>query len=250
MQPKDRKNLLKEIQQRIDDIKKVKAEQKKLSDIKTQFEAATKEVLYDINGLLKNKYFIDPGNAELKAKLEVVKNALSKYSQELIIDIAAAKKIKTSAELKIKPSSLSEVETICSLKYDQLKSQIKDDKTTDVVVKIELSRSAYMQIEALKKEKRSIEKQKTTFEIVYVNFVKKQKEGLESFINNFSGIINEYYQFMNPDEQIKEIKLKTIENEDELVGLTVCFKYYDCEVSPPHKYFSESHLNCFGLAFS
>ena len=55
---------------------------------------------------------------------------------------------------------------------------------------------------------------------------------------------------MNPDEQIKEIKLKTIENEDELVGLTVCFKYYDCEVSPPHKYFSESHLNCFGLAFS
>ena len=247
--PRREKNLLKEIQQRIDDIKKVKAEQKKLSDIKTQFEAATKEVLYDINGLLKNKYFIDPGNAELKAKLEVVKNALSKYSQELIIDIAAAKKIKTSAELKIKPSSLSEVETICSLKYDQLKSQIKDDKTTDVVVKIELSRSAYMQIEALKKEKRSIEKQKTTFEIVYVNFVKKQKEGLESFINNFSGIINEYYQFMNPDEQIKEIKLKTIENEDELVGLTVCFKYYDCEVSPPHKYFSESHLNCFGLAF-
>ncbi|MBI5204702.1 MAG: hypothetical protein HZA11_07285 [Nitrospirae bacterium] len=249
LQPKDSKYLLKEIQERIDDIKKVRAEQKKLSDIKTQFEATIKEVAYDVNGLLKNKYFIDPSNAKLKAKVEIVKNALSKYSQELIVDIAADKKIKTSAELKIKPNSLNEVEAICSQKYDQLKSQIKDDKATDIVVKIELSKSAYSQIEALKKEKELIEEQKATFEIIYADFVKKQKEGLESFINNFSGIINEYYQFMNPEEQIKEIKLKTIENEDELVGLTVSFKYYDSEVSPPHKYFSESHLNCFGLAF-
>jgi len=249
VQPKNSKELIKEIQQRIDDIKKVKAEQKKLTDLKTEFEATIKEVLYEINGLLKNQYFVDPSNAELKAKLEIVKNALSKYSQELIIDIAADKKIKTSAELKIKPNSLSEVETICNQKYDQLKSQIKDDKITDIVVKIELSRSAYLQIGTLKKEKILIEKQKSTLEIIYADFAKKQKEGLELFINNFSGIINEYYQFMNPDEQITDIKLKTIENEDELVGLTVCYKYHDCEVSPPHKYFSESHLNCFGLAF-
>lgn len=249
LQPKSSKDLLKEIQQRIDDIKKVKAEQKKLSDLKTQFETTIKEIAHDINGLLKNKYFVDPSNAELKAKIETIKNALSKYSQEIFIDIAADKRIKTSAELKIKPNSLSEVEASCSQKYDQLKSQIKDDKTTDIVVKIELSKSAYLQIEALKKEQNLIEKQKATFEIIYAEFVKKQKEGLESFINNFSGIINEYYEFMNPDEQIKEIKLKTIENEDELVGLTVSSKYYDTEVSPPHKYFSDSHLNCFGLAF-
>lgn len=249
LQSKNSKDLLKEIQQRIDAIKKVKTEQKKLSELKTQFEITINEVAHDVSGLLKNKYFVDLSNAELKAKIEIVKNALSKYSQELIVDIAADKKIKTSAELKIKPNSLSEVEAICSQKYDQLKSQIKDDKATDIVVKIELSKSAYSQIEALKKEKELIENQKATFEIIYAAFVKKQKEGLELFINNFSGIINEYYQFMNPEEQIKEIKLKTIENEDELVGLTVSFKYYDSEVSPPHKYFSESHLNCFGLAF-
>jgi hypothetical protein len=249
LQPKDSKELLKEIDQRIDDIKKVKVEQKILSDLKTQFEATIKDVSDDLNGLLKKKYSVDSSNVGLKSKLEVLKNALANYSKELTVNIVPGKRIKTSSELKINPHSLTEIAEICSQKYDQLKSQIKDDKTTDIVVKIEMSKSAYMQIESLKKEKMLIEKQKGTIEIIYADFVKKQKEGLESFINNFSGIINEYYQFMNPDEQVKNLRMKTIEDEDELIGLTVSFEYYNSEISPPQKYFSDSHLNCYGLAF-
>jgi hypothetical protein len=86
-------------------------------------------------------------------------------------------------------------------------------------------------------------------ELIYNEFVKKQKEGLEIFITTFSGTINEYYQFMNPGEQFQELKIVTIGEEDELNGITIEYQYNGTWVSPPQKYFSESHLNCFGLSF-
>ncbi|WP_158994295.1 hypothetical protein [Mucilaginibacter sp. L196] len=86
-------------------------------------------------------------------------------------------------------------------------------------------------------------------EIIYNEFVKKQKEGLEIFISTFSGQINEFYQFMNPGEQFQELKIITIGEEDELNGITIQYQYNGSWVSPPQKYFSESHLNCFGLSF-
>jgi hypothetical protein len=54
---------------------------------------------------------------------------------------------------------------------------------------------------------------------------------------------------MNPGEQFQEIKIVTIGEEDELNGITIEYKYNGNWVSPPQKYFSESHLNCFGLSF-
>jgi len=250
LRQKDAGQLLKETLQRLEEIKTIRAEQSKLSKLKSQTEALINENTHELNGLLKSKYILEPGNAELKTKIESLRTALLGYLQETAVDIGSGKRLKTSADLRIGDGVLSEIAVHCSQKHDQLKAQIKDDKFTDTVVKIELSKSAYSQIKTLKREKELIEKQKASFEIVYSEFVKKQKEGLQSFINNFSEAINEYYQFMNPAEQVKGIKLITIENQEELIGLTVTFKFInDAEVCPPQKYFSESHLNCFGLAF-
>lgn len=54
---------------------------------------------------------------------------------------------------------------------------------------------------------------------------------------------------MNPDEPFQEIKIITIGDEDELNGITIEYNYNGNWVSPPQKYFSESHLNCFGISF-
>jgi wobble nucleotide-excising tRNase len=54
---------------------------------------------------------------------------------------------------------------------------------------------------------------------------------------------------MHPDEKVEDIKLIPIEKDDDLTGITFRFKYFENEVTPPHKYLSESHLNCFGIAF-
>ena len=50
---------------------------------------------------------------------------------------------------------------------------------------------------------------------------------------------------MNPDEQFHEIRIVIIGEDDELNGITIEYKYNNEWVSPPQKYFSESHLNCF-----
>ncbi len=54
---------------------------------------------------------------------------------------------------------------------------------------------------------------------------------------------------MNVNEKVDDIKLVPIENNDELSGITIAFKFHNAETSPPHKYLSESHVNCLGIAF-
>jgi hypothetical protein len=54
---------------------------------------------------------------------------------------------------------------------------------------------------------------------------------------------------MNPGEHIEDISLVSLQKNDEFSGITIQFKFYDNEVTPPNKYLSESHLNCLGIAF-
>ena len=86
-----------------------------------------------------------------------------------------------------------------------------------------------------------MERQQKSLELIYSEFLKKQKQALESFLSRFSNDINDFYQFMNPEEKVEDIKLIPLEKEDELQGLTLEFRFFE--------YLSESHLNCLGIAF-
>src|SRR6185436_7762298 len=130
-----------------------------------------------------------------------------------------------------------------------LRAQLPKDSGADIRVKIEFARSAFLSIQKLQAEREVLQKQKDSIEVVYNEFVRRQKDGLESFLNTFSSEINGYYQFMNPGEPFQDLKIVPMQEEDELKGITVQFKFNGKEVSPPQKYFSESHLNCYGIAF-
>ena len=65
-------------------------------------------------------------------------------------------------------------------------------------------------IRLIEKQKSILENQQNSLKIIYDEFIKKQKDGLENFITTFSGKINEFYQFMNPNEPFQEIKIVTI----------------------------------------
>ena len=54
---------------------------------------------------------------------------------------------------------------------------------------------------------------------------------------------------MNPGELFDDIRIDTLGEDDELNGITIKYKYKGEWVFPPQKYFSESHLNCFGISF-
>ncbi len=89
-----------------------------------------------------------------------------------------------------------------------------------------------MNIRLIEKQKGILENQQNSLKIIYDEFIKKQKEGLENFITSFSGKINEFYQFMNPNEPFQELKIVTIGEDDQLNGLTIEYKYDGNWVSP------------------
>jgi len=249
LQPKDTTELLKEVRKRIESVQKIKLEQEKLSQNKEDFDELISIPIESLNVLLRNKILLQEEYKGIKTKLEAVKASLLDYVSETEQEITLDRDLKSLNDLKIHVTELAVIEAECEVVRKPLEVKMKDNKFTEALVKIEMSKVAYGQIEALKREMVIIDKQKSSFESIYAEFVKKQKEGLEVFINNFSGLIDEYYQFMNPGEPIKDVKLITVEDGEELVGVSIRFKFFDNEVSPPHKYFSESHLNCFGIAF-
>lgn len=130
-----------------------------------------------------------------------------------------------------------------------IQTAIKNDNSTELYANISAAKDAFLKIKRFENDKSKLEYQKSSLELIYNEFVTRQKEGLESFINAFSDYINDFYQYMNPDEHFHEIRIVTIGEEAELNGITIEYKYNDTWVSPPQKYFSESHLNCFGISF-
>ena len=132
---------------------------------------------------------------------------------------------------------------------EAIKAALPKDSNTELIVALSECLNAFKEIEKQNKLKSNIEKQRDTFEILCDDFAKKQKEALDTFFTLFSKNINDHYIFMNPDESVENIKLVPIQSDDEIKGLTIEYEFYNTAVSPPHKYLSESHLNCLGLAF-
>ncbi|MCX6821995.1 MAG: hypothetical protein NTW30_04425, partial [Candidatus Aenigmarchaeota archaeon] len=167
---------------------------------------------------------------------------------ELSVEILPEKKLKKPEGLSIDKNLLSEITGICNKKGEQLGDSKKNNLKFRIHSDIEMSRKAYFTIKALQKEEEIIKRQQKSFEIIYGEFVKKQKEGLESFLSHMSRDVNDIYQFMHPGEKVEDIRLTPLEKNDELSGITIDYKFFNNQATPPHKYLSESHLNSLGLA--
>jgi hypothetical protein len=156
-----------------------------------------------------------------------------------------------AAELKFSDSRYdSKIQSWESTLSDKMK-KIAAERATDprftITSKLSLVRQAHKEIKALKEEADILSDQYRSIEIIYREFVKKQKEGLISFLTGISRDINDLYLFMNPSENIEEIELIPLGEDEEFVGITIQFKFHGEVVSPPDKYLSESHLNCLGI---
>jgi len=248
LQDKQKQELLSEIDGRLKVIQvskqKLTAFEKTQTDTKQLFETKIKQV----DSILSEKLINEETNKELKKKIEETKSKLSVLVLEVNAKILAGKRIRPIDEIKLTNSDFDFIPNLTKQIAAILESQ-KKDNTSDIRVKVEFAKNSFNQIKQLQSELQKLNKQKDCIEIIYNAFAKKQKEGLESFLNNFSSTINEYYQFMNRDEAFEDLKIIPIEDNDELKGITIQFKFNGKEVTPLQKYFSESHLNCYGLAF-
>jgi predicted ATPase len=248
LQSKDKQELLAEINSRLEEIKSSKQKLIEFENIRSETKRLFDTKIRQIDLILNEKLISEEIHSEIKKSIETINSKLSLFTSEINVKLLEGKKIKPIDEMKLVSSDFDYITTIDN-NISSIKEELKKDNSSDIRVKIEFAKNAFTQIKILEVNRDKLNRQKDSIEIIYNAFTKKQKEGLESFLDKLSSTIDEYYQFMNVDETFKSIKIIPIEDEDDLKGITIQFNYNKKEITPLQKYLSESHLNCFGLAF-
>lgn len=249
LQPKNTSDLMNDLIERIAKLTEYKKEIEELSIMREAIKKEIVEWSHKIQTLSSNATLASEENGELRVSLEGIKATLDLFLSELKIEFGEGKSLKHAKDIVKSKRNYDEVKMMCTDRNEKLKATRKDDVKFEAHSKIVLTQKALTEIQRLKKEKGLIERRKSSLELIYAEFARRQKQALEIFLSRFSGRMNEYYQFMNANEKVEDIRLIPIENNDELSGITIGFKFHDSSVSPPHKYLSESHLNCLGIAF-
>lgn len=248
LQPKSKDELRVEIAERLKEIEEAQKKLKAFQKAQELIKSISIERIKRVDLLLSEPLLKFPENEQLKNDLGYIKGKLKLMETASLVKPSSGDKIQDSKSIAFNISDFLFLDSLAA-RIKRLKETIKKDNITEIYANISASKDAFLKIKTLEKERKTLEKQSSSLSVIYNEFIKVQKEGLENFIDSFSSKINEYYQYMNPDEPFQEIKIVTMGEEDELNGITIEYKYNGAWVSPPQKYFSESHLNCFGISF-
>ena len=248
LQPKSIDELRADIQRRLKEVEESSKKKAAFDSSKQSILDITTERLKRIELIHTNALLNENENSNIKDALIRLNQKIIDYQKTTLIKVTSGNKLPNSETLILTEKEF-EIQHIISKRIEIIQTAIKKNNATELYANISASKDAFLKIKLFEKERDKLEYQKKSLELIYNEFVKQQKEGLEGFINAFSGYINEFYQYMNPGEVFQELNIETIGDEDELNGITIKYKFNDRWVSPPEKYFSESHLNCFGLSF-
>lgn len=248
LQPKNRVNLQNDIKNRLKDIEESSKKKASFDKAKQLASSISSERIGRLDNLLLENLINQDDNIKIKVGIVNLRQKLQEYQKASNEKVTSGNKLPNKDDIYLKLSDFDfQIEITDNIKIIQ--EGLKKDNPTEMFANLSASKDAFLRIKQFEKQKKKLEDQRKSLEIIYNEFVKTQKEGLENFINMFSETINEYYQYMNPGESFQEIKIVTIGEDDELNGITIKYKYNNKWVSPPQKYFSESHLNCFGISF-
>lgn len=247
-QAKDK--LLSAVGVRLSELQEIKNEQAALAKQKDELDRQLKDASRVLTALTIDKQLDETQNNKLKDGLLEFQSQLKRYDDALKRKVEDGELLEKSESLIIERADVTDLCDLAKSMLTELRSQRKADPKWDAYSKINISKHAYAAIKRLKKEQEVYELQLATMEAIYTSFQKCQKDALETFLQNFSGRINDVYVFLNPGEKVENIKLVPIEKDEELLGITIQFDFlHTKDVSPPHKFLSESHLNCVGLGF-
>jgi DNA repair exonuclease SbcCD ATPase subunit len=249
LQPKNKLELLKALQDRLEELQKYKEEKSNLDDMKYDLHSEIVKAENIISNILTDSNIEKENNKKIKLFFSDVVEGLESYKSGMKVEVLTGNKLKASNELYIDKKILHEIEVLSLDKLNKLKDSKIGDEKFDIHSKIVLSKNAYLDIKKIKKSKERFEKQQYTLEKINSAFIKKMEDGFNLFLSHLSKDINELYVFMNPGEHIEDINLVPIQKNDEFSGITIQFKFFENDETPPNKYLSESHLNCLGIAF-
>jgi len=249
LQEKDREELIDELRKRIEELAIFKKEKDAATEELNTILKLVQRALTEAENALKEKCLLPEDNSEPKKEIEKIRG-------DITAAIAKIKKVTfTELETITKPqdfivfdvTALKDLISILTSKKDKIVTGKKDDLIFTVHSKIESVKQSYNEIKSLRKAAELLTQQQESLEPIYNEFVKRQRDGLSSFLAAISNDINDLYQFMNESENVSEIELVPLDEDDEFVGVTLQFKFHGRLEAPPHKYLSESRLNCLGI---
>jgi len=249
LQPKNKLELIRELQDRLEELKSAKEEKNALDRLKSDLHSQLSKFENSINPILSDARIEMEKNSDIQSLLLKLSEGINKYSTEINTDILSGKTLIGVDSLVIDKNLFSDLNNIAAQQIVKISDSRKEDKRFDIQSKIMLSRNAYHEINRLKKSKEILEQQQYTLEKISSVFAERMESGFKAFLSHLSKDINDLYTFMNPGEHINNIQLIPLEKNDEFVGITIQYEFYKNDVTPPNKFFSESHLNCLGLAF-
>lgn len=249
LHPKNREELIEELRKRIEELSAFKKEKEEMEEEKKNTQQLLQNLMSEIEILLKEESLSIEENEEIKEKIEQIRNSIHSELESITkITISTREDIKRPDEVSIVDFSIvQDIISTSKKRMEKITSAKKDDEKFSISQKIVLVRQAYSEIKSLKREAEIVERQLQSMQLICNEFTKRQKEVISSFLKSISADINEFYLYMNPSEEVDEIELIPIEKDDELIGVTIQYKFHGEEVSPPEKYLSESHLNCLGI---
>ncbi|HEX9667812.1 MAG TPA: AAA family ATPase [Thermodesulfobacteriota bacterium] len=249
LQGKNREQLINELKERIEELSTFKKEKENLEEVRHTTLTIIQNASPKFETTLKEKCLSIEDNLQIKNEVEEIKKILENCSESLKEDpLITLKEIKKPEDhIKINLETAQQIISILKEKKEKIVTAKKDDLKFSINSKLITVRQAYKEIKSLKKEFDLHKQQVQSMELIYNEFVKKQREGLLSFLNAISKDINELYLYMNPSEDVDEIEIIPLDKDDDFVGITIQHKFHGEIVSPPDKYLSESHLNCLGI---
>lgn len=248
LQPIGKDELLKDIQKRLKQIEESSKKKAAFDLAKQTIIEISTERTKRLELLRSDEHYSQKPFESIKKAIDELVNRIFAYEKNGNEKVTSGNMISEPKTLILKEIDFAILTELIS-KITIIQTALKNDNKAVTYSNISSAKDAFQRIKKFEKEKKVLENQRASMELIYNEFVKKQKEGLDIFISTFSETINEYYQFMNPGEQFQELKIVTIGDEDELNGIRIEYQYNGSLVYPPQKYFSESHLNCFGLSF-
>ena len=249
LQEKNREELIEELRERIEELAASKKEKEALEEEGKAIQKLIQNPLSEMEAALGERCLLKEENLQIKSEIEQLKEsfsgALSRFKKLTFIE--REKTIKPEEFILLDDTIVQKIVNTLKDKMRKISTDRKDDKKFTINSKLILVKDAYTEIKSLKKELEILEQQIQSMELIYNEFVKKQKAALSSFLTAISNDMNEFYLYMNRAEEVDEIELIPLGEGDELIGITIEFKFHGSIVSPPDKYLSESHLNCLGI---
>ena len=249
-QGKNKLELIKELQQRIESLSELIKEKEKLEEKAISISTILQNNLNAANGLLREKLLKEKENFETLRIINVLKDSINNISLELKKDIFSAEPLKEPSLIQINSKDVALLIEQAKRIVKEITESAKGNLKLQVHTKLSRAIDAYIVFRKIEKEQELMLNQQNTFEALYADFIKRQEEALNGFLNMFSGDINKYYTLMNPNEKVEDIKLVPMKDKyDDLDGITISYKFYNKNLSPPSSLLSESHINCLGLSF-